>query len=274
MYGIYRLARRTNYPGLIMLAAGLSLPVTSELSAGDADLIVAGLIALALDSKGRTRALYAFLAFGIKPTAWYVFVALGWPGLIGGVAAVLLNVVGFAIIRDPGRFFHHVIPWLTHGQQGVDAIRASIPDIATAYGASHAPVADVTQALLVISLGLIALRLRGHPQRERAAPLLIVLGLMLSSYCFVQYLVYLVAVLPLLRPRRQDLVLLGLSLYLIGVRQVWSSSGLPHDINVLADYKVLLGLLLLVPVAARPLLPESLPLRELLAPRRRQPQTT
>jgi hypothetical protein len=254
MAGLYSLAKRTPFPALIMLGAGLSLPVTGTLRVGDADLLAAGLIALAIAANGPGRAGYTFLAMAVKPTAWYVFVVLGVPGLIGLSAAIGLNVLGLALIRDSGRFFHNVVPFLANGQQHISALRASLPDAGSSLGLPHSYVSSVTGLALILALAWIVLKRSAIGNLERCAPLVVILGLTLSSYCFVQYVVYLIVVLPLLEPRERDLPLLGIALYLICAPDVWSSSGLPHALNVALNYKVLLGLLLLLPVAARPVL--------------------
>jgi hypothetical protein len=248
------LARRTPFPALIVLGAGISLPVMSELALGDADLLAAGLIAIALATSGGKRAGCTFLALAVKPTAWYVFVVLGIPGLIGIGGAVMLNLLGFAVIKAPERFFNDVLPFLAKGQQKIPGLRASLPDAASSAGLPHSYVSAITAVLLIAALAWIVLKRHAIGDLTRCAPLVILLGLTLSSYCFVPYCVYLIAVLPLLEPRGRDLPLLGVSLYLICSHDVWSSSGLPHALDVALNYKVLAGLLLMIPIAARPVL--------------------
>ncbi|MGO8904812.1 MAG: glycosyltransferase 87 family protein [Solirubrobacteraceae bacterium] len=252
--GLYLLARRTPIAALIMLGAGLSLPLTSEFNISDADLLAAGLIALALATGGGRRAAFMCLAMAVKPTAWYVVAVLGVPGLIGLSAAVGLNLIGLAVVRDSGRFFENVIPFLAHGQQHVDTLRVSLPDAASSLGLPHSDVSVVTGLALILALAWILFKRREIGNLERCAPLVVLLGLTLSSYCFVQYVVYLIVVLPLLEPRESDLPLLGIALYLICAPDVWSSSSFPNALNVALSYKVLAGLLLLIPVAARPVL--------------------
>ena len=55
---------------------------------------------------------------------------------------------------------------------------------------------------------------------------------------------------PLLRPRKTQLWLLGVALYLIGSTAVWTTDALPHGLNTALSFRRLAGLLLLVPIAA------------------------
>ncbi|HEY2327043.1 MAG TPA: glycosyltransferase family 87 protein [Gaiellaceae bacterium] len=252
--GLYLLARRTPFPALIMLGAALSLPVTTEIALGNADLLCAGFVALAFATTGRSRALFTCLGLAIKPTVWAVVVLLGVPGLVGFGAAVGLNLIGLAVIHDSGRFFHDVIPYIAHGQIGIPGVsRTSLADLASSVGIPHSDASIVTGIALLAALGWIVLRgARVGGDSARFAPLVVVLVLTLSTYSYTPYAVYLVALLPLLRPRHRDLPLLGVALYFICAPDIWSSNGFPHALNVALDYKGLAGLLLLIPVAARP----------------------
>jgi glycosyl transferase family 87 len=246
--GLYRLAAHTPFPGLILLGAGLALPVRAELGLGNADLLCAGLISLAITIRARHRAIPLALAIAIKPTAWPVLALFGLDALIALAGAASLFAVGLVAIVDVNRFFHNVIPYLANGQRNVGTVRTSLTDAAVAAGTPRAPIAAACLVVLIGAIGYLLMRDR-HGDLLRHAPLVVALTLLLSSYSYVPYAVYLIAVMPLLRPRESQLWLLGGALYLIGVNDVWSSDGLPDWLNTLLNFKVLGGLLLLLPIA-------------------------
>ena len=250
--GLYRLAVRTPIPALILLGAGLSLPVRTELSLGNDDLLCAGLIGIALSTRSRWRAVPLGLAMAIKPTMWPIVVLFGVDAVIAIALAAVLAVIGLATIVDVGRFFHHVIPYLAHGQQGIETLRTSLTDAAVAAGLTRGPVSLICLAVLVVALAYILFRAKGT-NIAALAPLVVLLGLLLSTYSYIPYAVYLVVVLPLLRPRDKEFWLLGVALYLIGSSDVWTTHSLPHQLNTVFEFQVLAGLLLLVPIAVAPL---------------------
>jgi len=250
--GLYRLASRTPIPALIMLGAGLSLPVRSELSLGNADLLCAGLVGLALTVRHRRRAVPLGLAIAIKPTVWPILVLFGVDALIAIALAAALVVVGLATIVDVGRFFRNVIPYLAHGQQAIATVRTSLTDAAVAAGLPRGPISAICLVALVAALAYILYRARGT-DKAAWAPLVLVLALLLSTYSYVPYVVYVVLALPLLRPRDGQFWLVGLALYLVGSSDVWNTNSFPHQLNTLLGFQVLVGLLLLVPIAANPL---------------------
>lgn len=252
--GLFLLARRTPFPALIMLGAGLALPVREAIGLGNADLLSAGLFALAIATFGTRRAVCTCLALAVKPTAWALVIVLGVPGLIGLGGAIVLNAVGLLVVKDSGRFFHDVIPYLAHGQVAIKSVRTSLPDAASSLGLPHSDTSVLTGLLLIAVLGWLVWKRSAIGDMTRCAPLVVLVVLLLSAYSYPQYAVYLIAVLPLLEPSDRDLPLLGVALYLLCVQDVWSSSGFPHRLNTLLLYKVLLGLLLLLPIAARPVI--------------------
>jgi hypothetical protein len=160
-------------------------------------------------------------------------------------------VIGFAIIPGSSRFVHHVLPYLAHGQKTIDTIRTSLPDAAASAGLSHSAVSSLTALVLLGALALIIVR-RGLGCTE-CAPLVVVLVVILSAYSFPAYCVYLLPLLPLLRVADRHLTPFGVALYLICAPDAWLSYGLPHWSNVVLGYKVLAGLLLLLPIVAAPL---------------------
>jgi Glycosyltransferase family 87 len=247
--GLWELARPTGFPALILLGAGLSLPVAAQLGLGQADLLPAGLLALAVSRYRYQRATLVCLALAVKPTLWPIVIVLGVWALAGLAGAVLVNVAGIFLVRDSDRFFRYVVPYLSKGQKGVPDVRTSLPDAAASAGIAHPAASIICTVLLLSALCWIAV----YGRSIWAAPLIAILVIVLSPYSYVYYCVYLIAFLPLLRPRDSQLVLLGVSLYLICVPDVWSSNGLPSVLNTMLDYKVLLGLILLTPIAALPL---------------------
>ncbi len=248
-YGLYRLASRTAIPALIVLGAGVSYPVRSEIALGNADLLCAGLIAISLSMRGRARALPLGLALAIKPTVWPILAVFGLDALVAAGLAMACVLIGLMTIVDVGRFFSNVIPYLSSGEPGTTSIRTSLPDAAVAVGLPHGPISALCLIALLVALAFIVYRGRGRDITAHA-PLVIILALLLSSYSFALYIVYFIAVLPLLRPKASQLALLGVALYLIGSTDIWSSSALSHMLNTLLNFKELAGLAILVPIAA------------------------
>ncbi len=123
-----------------------------------------------------------------------------------------------------------------------------ISDAAVAAGLPRAPVALICLAGLVALLAYITLRVPAR-ERLRLAPLVVIAALLLSTYAFWIYVVYAIAVMPLLRPRDAQLPLLGVALYLIGSSDYWHSDSLPDTVNTISSFKTLFGLLLLLPIA-------------------------
>ncbi len=102
--GLYRLARQTPFPALILLGAGLALPVRDILYLGNVDLLCAGLIALAITTRPRFRAIPLGFALAIKPTMWPVVVLFGLDGVVGVGIAAIFALVGVLTIQELGRF--------------------------------------------------------------------------------------------------------------------------------------------------------------------------
>jgi hypothetical protein len=269
LVGLYRLARQTPVPALIVLAAGLSLPVRDEIGLGNADLLCAGLIALSITTALRYRAIPLGLAIAIKPTVWPVLALFGMDALLALGLAAALTAIGLVAIHDVGRFFHNVIPYLAHGQVAVDTVRTSLTDLGVAAGLPRTAL-TVPCAIALVALALFVLWRTPPAKRLALAPLLVLASLLLSSYSYVPYVVYLIAVLPLLRPADTQLWLLGIGLYLIGASDVWATDALPHQLNTLLNFRVFFGMALLIPIAARPLLSaprlRSLDRRRMAAP--------
>lgn len=247
--GLFRVARTTPFPALILLGAGLSLPAREVIGLGNVDLLCAGLIALAVTIRSRYRALPLGLALAIKPIMWPLLVLFGLDALIAVGVVGGFGLVGLLTIKEVDRFFDNVIPFLASGQETVKAVRASLPDAAVAAGLPRSPIAIICSLVLLALLAYTVVRVPADRKLE-LAPLIVIAALLLSGYTFVPYVVYLIAVLPLLRPRGNHLVLLGVALYLIGSPDVWSSDRLPTELNTLLSFKVMVGMLLLIPIAA------------------------
>jgi hypothetical protein len=244
---LLRLARRSPYAGLLVLAAGLASPVTAELSEQNVDLIAAGLVGLALGAE-RSRSRWALLLLGLalKPTVWPVAFAFGLPGLVVLCAVAVLNGVVLLFVAHADRFFTGVIPFLSHGQPTIEHVaRASVADALRELHAPNGLAVGVATVLLVASI--VYLVRTTWPTTREAAPLLIIASLLFASYAFAIYTVYVIAVAPLLRirPRTPDLLIAGAAAYLIATNDSWGTTSVPA-----ARYVVALGALFALGVQA------------------------
>lgn len=244
---LLRLARRSSYAGLLVLAAGLASPVTAELSEQNVDLVAAGLVGLALGVERRPwRWALLFLGLALKPTVWPVAFAFGLPGLLVLCAVAALNGIALLLVAHADRFFTGVVPFLSHGQPAIEHVaRTSVADALRELHAPNGLAVGVATVLLVASI--VYLVRTTWPTTLEAAPLLVIASLLFASYAFAIYTVYVIAVAPLLRirPRTPDLLIAGAAAYLIWTNDSWGTTSAPA-----ARYVIALGALFVLGVRA------------------------
>ncbi|MGO9321902.1 MAG: glycosyltransferase family 87 protein [Solirubrobacteraceae bacterium] len=223
---------------LAALLVSFSRPFHHELSLGNLDLLALLPIALGLAAlaRGHERLGAILMALGVcvKPTAAAVLLA---PLLAGRwrvtalalAAAVAVTLVGFAVVPHSTRFITAVIPYLTGPEQASTGTNGSLVGLVRYLEFGGLIPAAVIEAGALLAFVALALRYRRELSDSlQASVALCVLALLLvPSYSFEVYALYLVLALPfLLRARGPlELTLLALAVLFIVIPDVVALTG-------------------------------------------------
>jgi hypothetical protein len=223
---------------LAALVISISRPFHHELTLANLDLIA--LLPLALGvaalARGHDRLGAVLLAIGIcvKPTAAGVLLAPllagKWRVSVMAVATVLaVTVVGFAVVPHSWRFVTDVIPYLTGPEQANTGYNGSLVGLVRYLEFGGVLPSAVTEAAaLLVFVGLAARYWKQLSGSLEASVALCVIALLLvPSYSFEVYALYLVLALPLLLRARgpTELTLLALAVLFLAIPDVVTLTG-------------------------------------------------
>ena len=223
---------------LAAVCVTISKPFHHELSLGNLDLLALLPIALGLAAveRGHERLGAILMALGVcvKPTAAPVLLApllaRRWRVTALAVSAALaVTLVGFAVVPHSSRFFTSVIPYLSGSEQANTGYDGSLAGLVRYLEFGSAIPSTATEVCGLLVFLAIALHYRRELSQslQAAVALCVIATLLVPSYSFEVYGVYLVLALPfILRARGPlELTLVAIAVWLLVIPDVLSLSG-------------------------------------------------
>jgi hypothetical protein len=233
-----------------LLAATISLPYGKAIELGNIDALCLLLLAVGLSALAHRRRHVAtvLLAAAVvaKPTAGLVVlapilageVAVGIVALVGALG---VNALGLLVVPEADRFLTEVLPYLRDEQPYVD-VNGALAGVPSTLGAPRGTLATPIVAFAVVATVLAVYRYRRELRGDLAAcvAVAVIAGLLVPTYSFDWYQIYLALAVPyLLRLRTSPSLAVaavaGFAVYCVVSKDVWrtdASAALDHVLEL------------------------------------------